>query len=276
MGTSQRRFGCLACLIVIMFAESVSGGTLTVQWNHSTDSRTAGYLVSYGTSPGKYTGTVKVGYVTSASVTGLTNGALYYFAVQSYDKTNVLGPPSSEVSGRVPTSTGPTITCPSPVLTSLDGKPIAVTLTPTVVGGVTPVSATCSPVSGSLFPVGTTPFTCTAVDAAQQKSSCTSNVVVMASSSTAPPTQSPQLVPLTIKCPTISPVMATPNNPPTAIVRFANPAVSGGTAPVTVSCRPPSGSKFPIGATTVECRATDDRGQTAVCTTTVLVTPWSR
>ena len=202
-------------------------------------------------------------------MTGLTTGALYYFVVQSYDKANVVGAPSSEVSGRVPTTTGPTITCPSPILTSLDGKPLAVTLTPTVIGGVTPVSTTCSPTSGSLFPVGTTPFTCTAVDAVQQKSSCTSNVVVMASSSTAPPT-------LTIKCPTISPVTATPNSLQTAIVRYPDPTFSGGTAPVTVGCRPPSGSKFPIGTTTVECRATDVSGQTAVCTTTALVKPWSR
>ena len=271
MGTSQLRFGCLAGLIVIMFATSVSGGTLTVQWNHSTDSKTVGYLVSYGTSPGKYTGTVKVGYVTAASVTGLTNGALYYFAVQSYDKANAVGPPSSEVSGRVPTSTGPTITCPSPVLTSLDGKPIAVTLTPTVVGGVTPVSAACSPVSGSLFPVGTTPFTCTAVDAVSQKSSCTSNVVVMASSSTAPPTQFPQSSPLTITCPKIPRVHA--GTMPRVEVNYADPVTSGGIRPIEVSCRPKSGNKFPVGQTTVTCEATDAVDATASCTTIALVVP---
>ena len=272
--------GFLVGLLVIAFAESVFGGTLTVRWNHSTDARTTGYLVSYGTQSGKYIGTVKAGYVRSVNVTGLTNGTLYYFVVQSYDKDNVAGPRSPEVSGRVPTSTGPTIACPSPVMTSLDGKAMAVTLTPTVTGGVTPVSTTCSPPSGSLFPVGTTSFTCTAVDGAQQKASCTSGVVVKASTSTPttqpPPTQSPSAgsrSPLIMNCPTIAPVTATQtaNGAPTQPVNFAAPTVSGATAPVEIRCRPNSGSQFPVGNTTVTCEATDAKENTGSCTTTVTV-----
>src|SRR5262245_58313182 len=283
METSQLGFGCLVCLLVIAFAESASGGTLKVLWNHSTDKHTAGYLVSYGTQSGKYTGTVKAGYVTSVNITGLTTGTLYYFVVQSYDKDNVTGPRSPEVSGRVPTSTGPAITCPSPVMTSFDGKAMAVTLTPTVTGGVTPVSTTCSPPSGSLFPVGTTSFRCTAVDAAQQKASCTSGVVVKASTTTTttqppttaqpPQTQSPSAGALTMKCPTIATVTATAtvNGAPTAPVHFAAPTVTGAIAPVEVSCSPKSGSQFPVGKTTVTCEATDARENTGSCTTTVTV-----
>ena len=277
MGTSQLRGGCLACLLVTAFAESVFGGSLTVAWNHSSDSRTAGYLVSYGTAPGKYTGSVKAGYVTSVNVSGLTDGTVYYFMVQSYDKTNVVGAPSSEVSARVGTSGGPAITCPSPVLTSLDGSGVAVTLTPTVTGGVTPVSTTCNPASGSLFPVGTTSFSCTAVDAAQQKSSCTSQVVVMSSPS-APPSTTPPPNPtpsFTLTCPTIDPVTANPNAV-TAFVRYDEPTFSGGIAPVNVICSPLSGSRFPIGTTTVACRATDAKAQTAMCTTTAVVNPSGR
>lgn len=280
METSQLGFGCLVCLLVIAFAESASGGTLKVLWNHSTDKHTAGYLVSYGTQSGKYTNTIKAGHVTSVNVTGLTDGTLYYFVVQSYDKDNVTGPRSPEVSGRVPTSTGPALTCPSPVMTSLDGKAMAVTLNPTVTGGVTPVSTTCSPPSGSLFPVGTTSFTCTAVDAAQQKASCTSGVVVKASTSTTttqpPPTQSPSVgspSQLILKCPTIEPVTATAtvNGAPTQPVHFAAPTVSGAIAPVEIRCSPKSGSQFPVGKTTVACEATDARGNTGSCTTTVTV-----
>jgi len=282
-GTSQLRVGCLVGLFVSAFAESVFGGTLTLRWDHSTDGRTTGYLVSYGTQSGKYTGTVKTGYVTSVNVTGLTNGTVYYFVVQSHDKDNAVGPRSSEVSGRVPTSTGPTITCPSPVMTSLDGKAMAVTLTPTVTGGVTPVSSTCSPPSGSLFPVGTTSFRCNAVDAAQQKASCTSGVVVKASATTPttqppktaqpPPTQSPSAGSLTLKCPTIAPVTATKtvNGAPTQKVHFDAPTVSGATAPVEVQCSPKSGSQFPAGKTSVVCEATDAKGKTGSCTTTVTV-----
>jgi HYR domain/Fibronectin type III domain len=261
----------------------VFGGTLTLRWDHSTDGRTTGYVVSYGTRSGKYTETVKTGYVTSVNVTGLTDGTVYYFVVQSHDKDNVVGIRSSEISGRVPTSTDPSITCPSPVMTSLDGKAMAVTLTPTVTGGVPPVSSTCSPPSGSLFPVGTTSFRCTAVDAAQQKASCRSRVVVKASTTTPttqppktaqpPETQSPAAGALTLKCPTIAPVTATAtvNGTRTAPVRFPAPTVRGGTAPVEVVCRPKSGSQFPVGKTTVMCEATDAKGKTASCTATVVV-----
>lgn len=282
METSELGFGCLVCLLVIAFAESASGGTLTLAWDHNTDARTAGYLVSYGTQSGKYTRTVKAGYVTSVKVNGLTDGTLYFFVVQSYDKDDVAGPRSPEVSGRVSTSTGPTIACPSPVVTSLDGRAVAVTVMPTVRGGVTPVSTKCSPRSGSLFRVGTTSFRCTAVDAVQQKASCTSDVVVMAPTTTPttqpptttppPPTPSPG-APLTMKCPTIAPVTATAtvNGAPTQPVHFAAPTVSGAIAPVEIRCSPRSGSQFQVGNTTVTCKATDAKGNTGSCTTTVTV-----
>ena len=69
MGTSGLGFGGLVCLLVIAFAESASGGTLTLAWDHNPDPRTLGYLVSYGTQSGKYTRTLKAGYVTSVNVT---------------------------------------------------------------------------------------------------------------------------------------------------------------------------------------------------------------
>jgi uncharacterized protein YccT (UPF0319 family) len=44
-----------------------------------------GYTVRYGTSAGNYTSSIDVGNVTSRTVTGLTNGTTYYFAVQAYN-----------------------------------------------------------------------------------------------------------------------------------------------------------------------------------------------
>ena len=52
--------------------------------------------------------------------------------------------------------------------------------TPTVAGGVSPISTTCTPVSGSLFSIGTTPVTCTATDAQQRASTCSFAVNVQA------------------------------------------------------------------------------------------------
>ena len=179
MAAHKLRIACVVTLAMLGFGRYVQAASLTLAWDHSTSSNTAGYLVSYGTQSGKYTATVKAGYVTSVSITGLTDGTTYYFIVQSYDSAGTLGSPSPEISGKVPAAVPAlSISCPSPVLTSPDGNSISVTLTPTISGGVAPVSTSCSPASGSKFSVGTTSFSCTAVDAAQQKSSCTSTVVV--------------------------------------------------------------------------------------------------
>ena len=352
MAGHKTLIACVLTLAILGFAPHVDAASLTLAWDHSTSSNVAGYLVSYGTQSGKYTTTVKAGYVTSVTINGLTEGTTYYISVQSYDSAGTLGSPSSEISGKV---AGPvpvlSISCPSPVLTSPDGNPISVTLTPTVSGGVAPVSTSCSPASGSPFSVGTTSFACTAVDTAQQKASCNSTVVVAAPSQPAPtqpaptptqpaptPTQpapkptppghdkdgderddrdsnptspapqpgpapaptspapetgvapeptwpapdpgaapepTPTLGPgsalVTLVCPRIAPVKEDAQSGK-AVVEFADPIFSDGTAPVTVSCSPKSGSQFRIGTTTVACSATNVAQELFSCTTTVTVT----
>lgn len=49
---------------------------------------------------------------------------------------------------------------------------------PTVTGGVSPVTSTCTPSSGSLFPIGTTPVQCVARDAVGATSTCNLTVTV--------------------------------------------------------------------------------------------------
>jgi len=51
----------------------------------------------------------------------------------------------------------------------------------TVTGGQSPVSLACTPASGSLFPLGATTVTCTATDALQRVSACTTTVTVTSS-----------------------------------------------------------------------------------------------
>jgi hypothetical protein len=56
-------------------------------------------------------------------------------------------------------------------------------------------------------------------------------------------------------------------------VNYANPVGSSSCGEsVQVSCAPPSGSQFPVGATTVVCTATDAAGNKATCS--FIVTVW--
>ena len=281
MASHKPLIACVVTLAMLGFGRHVEAASLTLAWDHSTSSNAAGYQISYGTQSGKYTANVKAGYVTSVTINGLTEGTTYYFSVQSYDSAGALGSPSAEISGKVPAAVPAlSISCPSPVLTSPDGNSISVTLTPTVSGGVAPVSTSCAPASGSKFSVGTTSFSCTAVDATQQKASCTSTVVVLAPSQPAPtpepapeptPTVQPAPALVTLVCPTIAPVKESGQSGK-AVVEFADPVFSDGTLPVTVSCSPKSGSQFRIGTTTVSCSATNAAREPFACTTTVTVT----
>jgi hypothetical protein len=113
-------------------------------------------------------------------------------------------------------------------------------------------SLTCSPPSGSTFPIGTTIVECTAMDANGNQSSCSFTVTVN-------DTELP-----TITCPADITVF---NDPwlRGAIVNYSSPTVSDNCPGVTFSCSPSSGSFFPVGTTTVTCTATDASGNTATC-----------
>ena len=85
-------------------------GSVTLQWSHSVDDNAGGYYVYYGNRPGEYLGRmavqgsspVNVGNVTSATLTGLDNGRIYYFAVSAYSKVDgrINGMLSKEVFAR--------------------------------------------------------------------------------------------------------------------------------------------------------------------------------
>ena len=82
------------------------------------------------------------------------------------------------------TPAAPTAICPAPqTLQSATGTATAVVYgTATAANGAPPVTTTCTPASGTQFPVGQTTVTCTATDALQRSDRCTFLVSV-----TAPP-----------------------------------------------------------------------------------------
>lgn len=56
------------------------------------------------------------------------------------------------------------------------------------------------------------------------------------------------------------------------IVTFAEPTVTGGVEPFTITCTPASGSSFSVGTTTVNCSVEDAIGATDTCSFTVTLT----
>ena len=75
-----------------------------------------------------------------------------------------------------------TIACPADVLVqSQDGQAVPISYpAPVIQGGEAPVVSSCTPESGSAFPIGTTEGRCTTSDSLGQAASCTFTQVVLA------------------------------------------------------------------------------------------------
>ncbi len=121
-----------------------------------------------------------------------------------------------------------------------------------------PPTATCSPASGSFFPIGTTTVTCIAKDSAGNTSTASFSVAVT-----------------DIEKPTITPpatqFVILPTGQSSGVVTYPVPTVADNSGTVTVSCEPQSGTVFPVGTTTVTCTATDPSGNSAAASFSVIV-----
>ena len=128
---------------------------------------------------------------------------------------------------------------------------------PIVTGGVL---VGCSPPSGTCLPVGDTLVICRATNICGQLAGCEFVVHVIQGQGNPP----------SITCPS-NIVVTTCSNSATACipVSYAAPVVVNGTL---LGCLPASGSCFPIGVTTVVCRATNACGS-ATCSFVVEVRP---
>jgi lysophospholipase L1-like esterase len=82
------------------------------------------------------------------------------------------------------------------------------------------------------------------------------------------PGTNPDPIALGLRCPAAATASTTGSS---ASISYTIPVATGGRAPLTVACTPPSGSTFPLGATNVTCTATDAAAATASCTFAVTV-----
>jgi len=94
-----------------LWAASVSAAqTVNLAWDPSPDSGVGFYRVHYGTTTGAYSLTTNSGTATSLTVSGLTEGVTYYFAVTAVGTNQLESDFSNEVSYSVPVAnTPPTI-----------------------------------------------------------------------------------------------------------------------------------------------------------------------
>jgi hypothetical protein len=150
-----------------------------------------------------------------------------------------------------------TVNCSSDItVTATSPTGAVVTFASSASGGCDPApTVVCNPPSGTTFPIGPTTVTCTASNVCGQTAECSFTVTVV------PP-------PITLTCSSNLTVATT--SAAGAVVTYTSSA-SGGCAPVTVNCNPPSGSTFSIGTTPVTCTASDGCGQTTNCGFTVTV-----
>jgi uncharacterized delta-60 repeat protein len=152
------------------------------------------------------------------------------------------------------TSIDCTLTCPANITKSNDPNQCGAVTTfanPSEVGASCTGVITCSPASGSFFPVGTTTVTCS--DSAVP--SCSFTVTVN-------DTQNP-----TITCPSNITVAGTTCQN----VTYTTPTPSDNCPGATATCTPASGTCFPVGTTTVTCTAKDASMNMSMCSFTVTV-----
>lgn len=80
---------------------------LSLAWDADPDPSIAGYRLYYGEASGVYSSRIDVGPATIASVSGLSAGVSYYFAVTAYDTNGLESGFSSEIRYTVPTAGSP-------------------------------------------------------------------------------------------------------------------------------------------------------------------------
>jgi uncharacterized repeat protein (TIGR01451 family) len=130
------------------------------------------------------------------------------------------------------------------------------------VGPCPSLTISCSPPSGSIFPVGLNTVNCSGSDGTNVVAACSFSITVNS------------LPTCAITCPAniTQAANATCSGSPCATVNYATPTKSGNCSADPVVCNPPSGSSFGIGTTTVNCFATDPAGNPSACSFTVTIT----
>jgi len=96
--------GLLLLLLAILslLVPAAHAAQVTVAWDPNPEPEVAGYKIYYGTSPGSYTASLDAGNATSILISGLQDGATYFFSAVAYDASNNESGFSNEIIYAVP------------------------------------------------------------------------------------------------------------------------------------------------------------------------------
>jgi chitodextrinase len=107
----------ITLLMLVTFFNSAWAGQAILSWAPNTETDLAGYKIYYGTTPGLYTQVLDVGLTSTPdtpvyTMTNLSEGTTYYFAVAAYDSSGNASEFSIEVSKTITDTTGAPDTLP--------------------------------------------------------------------------------------------------------------------------------------------------------------------
>jgi Fibronectin type III domain len=89
-------------LLALLHNPAQAAASIILAWTPSLSPNTAGYDIYYGVTNGIYTQMVNVGNVTTATLSSLTGGTTYYFAVTAYNLFGVQSVLSNQASYALP------------------------------------------------------------------------------------------------------------------------------------------------------------------------------
>jgi len=100
----------LAFMLLLGLIAQAQAAQVTLAWDANSEPDLSGYKLYYGTSPGNYPSIKTLGKVTTDTVTNLTDGIAYYFALTAFDTEGLESGKSNEVSYTPPSSQTYTLT----------------------------------------------------------------------------------------------------------------------------------------------------------------------
>ncbi len=120
--------------IFFLASANALAGNVKFTWNASTSSGVGGYKLYYGQSSKSYSSNIDVGNTTSYTISGLTDGGTYFFALKAYNTAkSIESSYSNEVSATV--SATSTITVSIGASATSGAAPLVTTLSGSATGG---------------------------------------------------------------------------------------------------------------------------------------------